>query len=116
MYREEKAFLARYAAEDPDDVGRELKLAAEMLAWAFEGLNDSQLSRRCVSTFPSPLSATCSGSGAKLSTRASIACAMSMPGCVQPRPRFARLRSPKTRANTLCPEKGSSPAGVGSPP
>ncbi len=54
MYREERAFLARYAAEDPDDVGRELKLAAEMLAWAFEGLDDSQLSRRCVYNFPEP--------------------------------------------------------------
>jgi hypothetical protein len=52
MHREERAVLARYAAEDPDDVGRELKMAAELLAWAFEGLDEAQWQRRCVYNFP----------------------------------------------------------------
>jgi S-DNA-T family DNA segregation ATPase FtsK/SpoIIIE len=52
MYRDERASLARYAAEDPDDVGRELKVAAEMLAWAFEGLDEVQWQRRCIYNFP----------------------------------------------------------------
>jgi len=54
MYRDERASLARYYAEDHDDVGRELKLAAEMLAWAFEGLDEAQLQRRCIYNFPGP--------------------------------------------------------------
>lgn len=52
MYRDERASLARYAAEEPDDVGRELKVAAELLAWAFEGLDDAQLQRRCICNLP----------------------------------------------------------------
>ena len=52
MYRDERASLARYGAEDPDDVGRELKVASEMLAWAFEGLDETQLQRRCIYNFP----------------------------------------------------------------
>ncbi|MGO8725039.1 MAG: DinB family protein [Acidimicrobiales bacterium] len=54
MYRDERAVLARYGAEDPDDVIRELKVAAEMLAWAFEGLDETQLQRRCIYNFPEP--------------------------------------------------------------
>lgn len=52
MYRDERAVLARYFVEDPDEVGRELKVAAGMLAWAFEGLDDTQLRRRCIYNFP----------------------------------------------------------------
>ena len=52
MYRDERASLARYGAEDPEDVGRELKVAAEMLAWAFEGLDEIQLQRRCIYNYP----------------------------------------------------------------
>jgi len=52
MYREERATLARYAAAEPAEVGRELKVAAEMLAFAFEGLDDSQWQRRCIYNFP----------------------------------------------------------------
>jgi hypothetical protein len=52
MYRDERVILARYAAEDPNDVGRELKLAADMLAWAFEGLDAAQWERRCIYNFP----------------------------------------------------------------
>lgn len=52
MYHEERASLARYVAEEPNDVGRELKVAAELLAWAFEGLDDAQLQRRCIYNSP----------------------------------------------------------------
>jgi hypothetical protein len=52
MYREERASLARYAAEEPNDVGRELKMAAELLARAFEGLDQTQWQRRCIYNFP----------------------------------------------------------------
>ena len=52
MHREERAILARYAAEEPDDVGPELKMAAELLAWAFEGLDQAQWQRRCIYNFP----------------------------------------------------------------
>jgi hypothetical protein len=54
MYRDERARLARYGAEEPNDVGRELKMAADMLAWAFEGLDGSQWQRRCIYNFPHP--------------------------------------------------------------
>jgi len=54
MYREERAVLARYVAEEPDDVGREIKMAAELLAWAFEGLDEAQWQRRCIYNFPEP--------------------------------------------------------------
>jgi hypothetical protein len=52
MHRDERASLARYAAEEPDDVGRQLKVAAEMLAWGFAGLDESQWQRRCIYNFP----------------------------------------------------------------
>jgi hypothetical protein len=52
MYRDERADLARYAAEEPDDVGRQLKLSSEMLAWGFEGLDEVQWQRRCIYNFP----------------------------------------------------------------
>ncbi len=54
MYRDERVVLARYAAEEPDDVARELKLAAEMLAWAFEGIDETQWQRRLTYNFPDP--------------------------------------------------------------
>jgi len=52
MHRDERVTLARYAAETPQDVSRELKMAAEMLAWAFSGLDDGQWQRRCIYNFP----------------------------------------------------------------
>ena len=52
MYRDERVTLARYAAETPNDVGRELKIAADMLAWAFAGLDDAQWARRCTYNYP----------------------------------------------------------------
>lgn len=52
MYRDERPSLARYAAQEPRDVGRELTVAAELLAWAFEGLDDAQWQRRCIYNFP----------------------------------------------------------------
>lgn len=52
MYRDERAALARYSEQDPEEVRGELKVASEMLAWAFEGLDASQLQRRCIYNFP----------------------------------------------------------------
>jgi len=52
IHRDERASLARYAAEEPDDVARQLKVAAEMLAWGFSGLDESQWQRRCIYNFP----------------------------------------------------------------
>ena len=52
MYREERAILARYSAKEPDDVGRELKMAAELLARSLEGLDQNQWQRRCIYNFP----------------------------------------------------------------
>jgi S-DNA-T family DNA segregation ATPase FtsK/SpoIIIE len=52
MYRDERADLARYAAQAPNDVAHELKTAAELLAWAFSGLDDAQLQRPCIYNFP----------------------------------------------------------------
>jgi len=52
MYGDDRATLARYGAEDPKDVGRELTVAAEMLAWGFEGLDETQWQRRCIYNFP----------------------------------------------------------------
>jgi S-DNA-T family DNA segregation ATPase FtsK/SpoIIIE len=58
MYRDERVGLARYGAEEPAEVSRELKLAAEMLGWAFEGLDETQWQRRCVYSFPDPTERT----------------------------------------------------------
>lgn len=52
MYRDERADLARYAAQAPSEVAHELKTAAELLAWAFSGLDDAQLQRPCTYNFP----------------------------------------------------------------
>ncbi len=52
MYRDERATLDRYASREPNDVGRELKVAADMLAWAFQGLDEPQWQRRCIYNFP----------------------------------------------------------------
>ena len=52
MYRDERAVLARYSAEDPDEVRSQLRVAAEMLAWGFEGLDGSQWQRRCTYNYP----------------------------------------------------------------
>jgi S-DNA-T family DNA segregation ATPase FtsK/SpoIIIE len=52
MHHEERASLARYATGEPAEVGRELKMAAELLARAFEGLDQAQWQRRCILNFP----------------------------------------------------------------
>jgi hypothetical protein len=58
MYRDERAELARYAAQAPNEVGYELKTAAEMLAWALAGLDEAQLQRPCIYNFPEPVERT----------------------------------------------------------
>jgi hypothetical protein len=58
MFRDERADLARYAEEEPDDVGHQVKVAAELLAWAFEGLDAAQWQRRCICSFPDPCERT----------------------------------------------------------
>jgi DinB superfamily len=52
MHRDERADLARYAAQAPNDVANELKVAAELLGWAFAGLEGAQLARPCIYNFP----------------------------------------------------------------
>jgi S-DNA-T family DNA segregation ATPase FtsK/SpoIIIE len=54
MHREERADLARYAAQAPAEAAQELKMAADLLAWAFAGLDEAQLQRRCTYNFPEP--------------------------------------------------------------
>jgi S-DNA-T family DNA segregation ATPase FtsK/SpoIIIE len=58
MHRDERAALARYGSEDPAEVRHELKMAAGMLAWAFEGLGETQWQRRCLYNFPEPAERT----------------------------------------------------------
>ncbi len=52
MHREERAYLGRYSAQSPNDVAQELKIAAELLGWAFAGLDEGQLQRPCIYNFP----------------------------------------------------------------
>jgi hypothetical protein len=46
--------LARYNAQDPDEVAEQLATAARLIAQAFDALDSAQLQRRCLYTFPAP--------------------------------------------------------------
>jgi hypothetical protein len=52
MHRDERAELGRYAAEAPAEAAKEVKMAADLLAWAFAGLDDAHLQRPCIYNFP----------------------------------------------------------------
>jgi S-DNA-T family DNA segregation ATPase FtsK/SpoIIIE len=54
LYPDARATLGRYASEEPGDVARQLTAAADLLAWAFDGLDGPSLDRRCVISAPEP--------------------------------------------------------------
>ncbi len=54
IYRERRAVLARYDAEDPSRVADEIATAASLIAWAFSGLDTAAWARRCIYNFPEP--------------------------------------------------------------
>jgi S-DNA-T family DNA segregation ATPase FtsK/SpoIIIE len=54
MYRDQRATLARYNSQDPEEVAAQLTTAARLIAQAFEGLDAAQLQRFCIYGFPAP--------------------------------------------------------------
>jgi len=54
IYREERVQLARYAAEDPDVVARELVVVSGLTARTFAGLATPAWERTCRYNFPEP--------------------------------------------------------------
>lgn len=54
IYRDHRVVLARYAEENPAHVSTEIAFAAEMVAWAFNGLDLSAWDRTCIYNFPEP--------------------------------------------------------------
>ena len=54
MYRDHRVTLARYNAQDPEEVAAQLATAARLIAQAFDALDPVQLQRRCIYTFPVP--------------------------------------------------------------
>src|SRR5262245_61431755 len=54
MYRDHRVTLARYNAQDPEEVAAQLATAGRLLAQAFEALDSAQLQRRCIYNFPTP--------------------------------------------------------------
>jgi S-DNA-T family DNA segregation ATPase FtsK/SpoIIIE len=54
MYRDQRVTLARYNAQDPEEVAVQLATAARLIAQAFAGLDPEQLQRRCLYSFPAP--------------------------------------------------------------
>ena len=54
MYRDERAVVARYAAESADDVAAQLGMASELFVRLFERFDDDQLARPCLYNFPKP--------------------------------------------------------------
>jgi hypothetical protein len=54
MYRDQRVTLARYNAQDPEEVAEQLATAARLIAQAFAVLDSAQLQRRCIYNFPAP--------------------------------------------------------------
>jgi S-DNA-T family DNA segregation ATPase FtsK/SpoIIIE len=54
MYRDQRVTLARYNAQDPEEVAAQLATAARLIAQAFDGLDAVQLQRLCIYNFPAP--------------------------------------------------------------
>jgi len=54
MYRDHRVTLARYNAQDPEEVTAQLATAARLIAQAFDALDPVQLQRRCIYNFPAP--------------------------------------------------------------
>ena len=54
MYRDQRVTLARYNAQDPEEVAVQLATAAHLIAQAFKALDSAQFQRRCIYNFPAP--------------------------------------------------------------
>lgn len=54
IYRDQRAVLARYGDESPEQVIPEIVFAAGLLAWVFNGLGDADWGRTCIYNFPEP--------------------------------------------------------------
>ena len=54
MYRDQRVTLARYNAQDPEEVAAQLATAARLIAQAFDALDSAQLQRCCIYNFPAP--------------------------------------------------------------
>lgn len=54
IYREHRAILARYAAEDPNRVADQLDVAATLAADAFGHVDEAGWHRECIYNFPAP--------------------------------------------------------------
>ena len=54
IYRDHRAALARYGDESPEAVAREVRCAADLLAWVLDGIGDDAWERTCIYNFPAP--------------------------------------------------------------
>ena len=54
MYRDRRVTLARYGADDPNRVARQVEMAADLLARAFSLLDEGDWSRTCIYNYPTP--------------------------------------------------------------
>ena len=54
MCRDQRVTLARYNAQDPEEVVEQLATAARLIAQAFDALDSAQLQCRCMYNFPTP--------------------------------------------------------------
>jgi len=54
MYRDQRVTLARYNAQDPEEVAAQLATAAHLIAQAFNALDSAQLQRCCIYNFSAP--------------------------------------------------------------
>ncbi|HWW54104.1 MAG TPA: DinB family protein [Acidimicrobiales bacterium] len=58
MYREQRVQSARYAAQEPEVVAREIDVGADLLARDLSYLDSEGWARRCVYNFPAPAERT----------------------------------------------------------
>jgi len=54
IFLDQRAVLARYSAQTPEQVARDIECAAGMISWAFSGLDDSAWWRPCIYNYPEP--------------------------------------------------------------
>lgn len=54
IYREQRVSLARYREANPGTVAAQLGMVAELVAGAFEGIDDAGWRRECIYNFPAP--------------------------------------------------------------
>jgi hypothetical protein len=58
IYRDQRVELARYSSEDVGTVVGEIEMAADLIAWVFDGLSSVQLARPCIYNYPEPTERT----------------------------------------------------------